>query len=177
MFLQEYALLLVGSCKTPPIYMTCTSHVYHDAFADASVSAVVGTPQSPVCLMADKSQVLIATGEHAGRLLAVLATTRVWAETRLSETDACGGSKSACLPFRKVSENQPPLLLKEVLQHTGKGHSGVLSTMEPKRGSFFTYSGSCFAYSWSFFAYSPLRPLLDALSDCNQRSSNCKPKS
>ena len=29
----------------------------------------------------------------------------------------------------------------------------------------------------SFFAYSPLRPLLDALSHCKQKSSNCKQKS
>ena len=41
-------------------------------------------------------------------------------------------------------------------------------------GSFFTYSSSFFAYSWSFFADSPLRPLLDALSHCKKKSSNCK---
>ena len=29
----------------------------------------------------------------------------------------------------------------------------------------------------SFFAYSPLEPLLDALSHCNQKSSNCEQKS
>ena len=29
----------------------------------------------------------------------------------------------------------------------------------------------------SFFAYSPLRPLLDALSHCKHKSSNCKQKS
>ena len=34
-----------------------------------------------------------------------------------------------------------------------------------------------FCLQLSFFAYSPLRPLLDALSHCKQKSSNCKQKS
>ena len=41
-------------------------------------------------------------------------------------------------------------------------------------GSFFTYSWSFFCLQVSFFAYSPLRPSLDALSHCKQKSSNCK---
>ena len=42
------------------------------------------------------------------------------------------------------------------------------------RGKFFYLQLECFFLQLSFFAYSPLRPLLDALSHCKHKSSNCK---
>ena len=43
-----------------------------------------------------------------------------------------------------------------------------------KRGKLFDLQLELFCIQSSFFAYSPLRPLLDALSQCKQKSSNCK---
>ena len=43
-----------------------------------------------------------------------------------------------------------------------------------KKGEAFLLTVGVFCLQLSFFAYSPWRPLLDALSHCKQKSSNCK---
>ena len=45
-----------------------------------------------------------------------------------------------------------------------------------KRGELFHLQLELFCFQLSFIAYSPLRPLLDALAHCKQKSSNCKQK-
>ena len=45
------------------------------------------------------------------------------------------------------------------------------------QGELFYLQLELFFLQLSFFAYSPLRPLLDALSHCKQKSSNCKQRS
>ena len=55
----------------------------------------------------------------------------------------------------------------------------VSQELEPKvntvkRGKLFYLQLEFFFLQSSFFAYSPLRPLLDALFHCKQKSSNCK---
>ena len=44
-------------------------------------------------------------------------------------------------------------------------------------GKLFYSQLELFCLQLSFFAYSPLRPLLDALSHCKEKGSNCKQKS
>ena len=50
---------------------------------------------------------------------------------------------------------------------------GSAETSE-KWGKLFYLQLELFCLQLSFFAYSPLRPLLDTLSHCKQKSSNCK---
>ena len=45
---------------------------------------------------------------------------------------------------------------------------------DKKSGKLFYLQLELFCLQLSFFAYSPLRPLLGALSHCEQKSSNCK---
>ena len=57
-------------------------------------------------------------------------------------------------------------------------HGNFLGSKTPsKRGKLFYLQLELFCLQLSFFAYSPSRPLLDALSHCKQKSSNCKQKS
>ena len=51
---------------------------------------------------------------------------------------------------------------------------GSVGTSVGKKGEAFVLTVGVFCLQLSFFAYSPLRPLLNALSHCKQKSFNCK---
>ena len=90
--------------------------------------------------------------------------------------------------FQQFSRNFPGTFLQNSRKDPRNSHSllefsdlpSVQSTRGRRgrsiqfRGKLFYLQLELFCLQLSFFAYSPLRPLLEALSHCKQKSSNCK---
>ena len=116
-----------------------------------------------------------------------LSDYSIWRSRRLlSPCDHSVWSIWVCCPqvpvsLRKNGQEEPRLLNLRRLWSSRKSSSAfllalrtLLRTLCCRRGKFFYLQLELFCLQLSFFAYTPLRPLLDALSHCKRKSSNCK---
>ena len=101
---------------------------------------------------------------------------RVWGIPAVLSTGIPGNA------LRAFPEEIPEFLPESANPYWGCGsnahlHEIMVATPPPSQsGKLFYLQLELFCLQLSFFAYSPLRPLLDALCHCKQKSFNCEQK-